>query len=63
MAWQVLETNPDAELPAEEEPQVGAQAVLRYMCNDQQIEQLLTNNRFTVTDPPTTPNHQPAQPG
>lgn len=43
----VLEANPDAELPAEEEPQIGAQAVLRYMCNEQQIEQLLANNRFT----------------
>jgi hypothetical protein len=43
----ILEANPDAELPAEEEPQVGAVHVLRYMCNDQQIDQLLQNNRFT----------------
>jgi len=44
---QALEANPDIELPAEEEPQISATTVLRYMCQDQQVEQLLANNRFT----------------
>jgi hypothetical protein len=43
----ILEANPEAELPAEEEPKVGSAVVLRYMCQEQQIDALLANNRFT----------------
>merc|ERR1711934_1324353 len=42
-----LEANPEAELPPEEEPKIGSAAVLRYMCQEQQIDALLANNRFT----------------
>jgi hypothetical protein len=44
---QALEANPEAELPPEEEPKIGSLVVLRYMCNEQQIDTLLANNRFT----------------
>jgi hypothetical protein len=44
---QALEANPEAELPPEEEPKIGSTAVLRYMCQEQQIDTLLANNRFT----------------
>ena len=49
---QILEANPEAELPPEEEPKVSSTAVLRYMCQEQQIDTLLANNRFMVSHTP-----------
>jgi len=60
---QILEANPDAELPAEEEPKISSSAVLKYMCNEQQVDTLLANNRFsfengyaTIEDPDFGPS-------
>lgn len=59
----ILEANPEAELPPEEEPKVSSAAVLRYMCQEQQIDTLLANNRFmfgngyaTIEDPDFGPS-------
>merc|ERR1711871_835370 len=60
---QILEQNPEAELPPEEEPKIGAGPVIRYMCQEQQIDALLANNRFmfgngyaTIEDPDFGPS-------